>query len=122
MLDGTWSTSHTISVNVGSGGGGATTLLSKSNLSGATGSWQHFPVTVPSGKTKLTVTMSGGTGDADLYTRYNAQPTTSNNNCGPYLDGNNETCTHNSPSSGTWYISINGFAAYSGVSLTVTVQ
>jgi secreted trypsin-like serine protease len=106
----------------GTGGGTPTTLLTKTSLSGASGSFQHFPITVPSGKTTLTVTMSGGTGDADLYVRSGSQPTTSTYNCRPYLNGNAETCTLSSPVAGTWYVSVRGYTAYSGVNLTATVQ
>jgi secreted trypsin-like serine protease len=98
-----------------------TTLLSKSSLSGATGSWQHFPITVPSGSTSLTVKQFNGTGDADLYVRAGSQPTTTAYNCRPYLSGNSETCTITNPAAGTWYVSIQGYSSYSGVSLTATV-
>ena len=98
-----------------------TTLLSKSNLSGASGSWQHFPITVPSGKSSLTVNMSGGSGDADLYVRQGSQPTTSSYNCRPYKNGNTESCVLSNPVSGTWYVSVRGYTSYSGVNLTATV-
>jgi secreted trypsin-like serine protease len=99
-----------------------TTLLSKTSLSGASGSFQHFPITVPAGKSTLTVTQSGGTGDADLYVRQGSQPTTSSYTCRPYLNGNAETCTINSPVAGTWYVSVRGYTSFSGVSVVATVQ
>ena len=46
------------------------------NLAATTGNWTRNTITVPAGKTKLTVTISGGTGDADLYVRFGSQPTT----------------------------------------------
>jgi secreted trypsin-like serine protease len=99
-----------------------TTLLNQTNLSGSTGSWRHYPISVPSGKTNLTVTMSGGTGDADLYVKFGSQPTLTSYNCRPYKVGNNETCSFTSPSAGTWYVSIQAYSSYSGVSVTATVQ
>jgi len=99
----------------------STTLLSKSSLSGASGTWQHFPITVASGTTSLTVKQFNGTGDADLYVRQGSQPTTSAYNCRPYLSGNTETCSFTNPAAGTWYVSIRGYSSYSGVSLTATV-
>lgn len=99
----------------------SSTLLDQSNLSGATGTWKDFSITVPAGATRLTVTQSGGTGDGDLYVRFNALPTRTAYNCRPYLSGNNETCTISSPSAGTWYVSVYAYSAYSGVSLTATV-
>jgi len=97
------------------------TLLTKSSLSGASGSWQHYPITVPAGSSTLTVKMSGGTGDGDLYVRSGSQPTTTAYNCRPYLSGNAETCTINTPAAGTWYVSIQAYTAFSGVTLTATV-
>jgi secreted trypsin-like serine protease len=98
-----------------------TTLLSKTGLSGATSSFQHFAITVPAGSTSLTVTQNGGTGDADLYVRSGSQPTTTAYNCRPYLSGNAESCSFSNPVAGTWYVSVRGYTSFSGVSLTATV-
>ena len=65
----------------------------------------------------LEIAISGGTGDADLYVRRGAQPTTTAYDYRPYLSGNNETVTVNNPTAGTWYIGIRGYAAYSGLTL-----
>ncbi|MCP4044053.1 MAG: peptidase, partial [Gammaproteobacteria bacterium] len=89
-----------------------------SNLSAASGEWVHYKIDVPQGASNLTVQISGGSGDADLYTRFNAAPTTSNYDCRPYQNGNNETCNESSPSAGTWYIGLRAYNAFSGVSLT----
>ena len=53
----------------------------------------------------------------DLYTRFNARPTTASYNCRPYLSGNNETCVQANASAGDWYIMLRGFSTYSGVQL-----
>ena len=45
-------------------------------VAGAASSAQYWRITTPASKT-LTVKMSGGTGDADLYTRFGSRPTTS---------------------------------------------
>jgi hypothetical protein len=97
-----------------------TTLLSKTSLSGASGTWQHFPITVPAGTTSLTVKQFNGTGDADLYVRAGSQPTTTAYNCRPYLSGNTESCSFTNPAAGTWYVSVRGYSSFSGVSLTAT--
>jgi len=104
----------------GNGGGGDVDPYEEThtNLSGARSSWTDFTLTVPTGASLLTATMSGGSGDADLYTRFNALPVTSTYDCRPYTSGNNEECTHSNPSAGNWYISIRGYSAYSGVTLT----
>jgi vibriolysin len=107
----------------GGGGGGVTTMTNGqtlTGLSGATGSWSYFKITVPTGQTQLKVTMSGGTGDADLYVRQGSQPTSTTYTCRPYLTGNAETCTMTNPAAGDWYIGLNAYAAFSGVSLNAT--
>ncbi|WP_417689685.1 S8 family serine peptidase [Pseudidiomarina sp.] len=95
---------------------------SATDLSGATGSWTHYYVDLPAGMTTLNVTMSGGSGDADLYVRKGSQPTTSSYDCRPYRSGNNENCSIDNPDSGRWYISLQGYQAYSGVDLLVEWQ
>src|SRR5205085_350311 len=102
----------------GSGGGGGTTVLShgvaKTGLSGATGSWTTYKISVPSGQTSLSIVMSGGTGDADMYVKLGSIPTSTSYTYRPYLTGNNETVTVTNPGAGDWYISLSGYAAYSG--------
>src|SRR5207248_3331427 len=90
------------------------------NLTGATNSQQFFFIAVPAGQASLTVQISGGTGDADLYVRFGAHPTTSTFDCRPFINGNNETCSFSNPAAGNWFIMLNGFASYSGVTLKAT--
>nr|WP_243708187.1 PPC domain-containing protein [Luteimonas arsenica] len=89
-------------------------------LSGSAGNERRYTIQVPAGRSQLRLQLSGGTGDADLYVRQGSAPTTSSYNCRPYLTGNNETCTFNSPAAGTWHIMVRGYSAYSGVSLLGT--
>jgi hypothetical protein len=89
-------------------------------ISGASGSQQFWKLPVPAGKAGLTFTIRNGTGDADLYVRFGAKPTTSTFNCRPFLNGNNETCTFTNPPAGDWYVMLRGFAAFSDVTLTGT--
>ena len=63
--------------------------------------------------------MSGGSGDADLYVRFGSAPTTAAYDCRPWLSGNSETCEFNPAQSGEYYVMIAAYAAYSGVTLTV---
>jgi serine protease len=104
------------------GGGGAGATATVNNISVARNSWKHYTLAVPAGMSVLTVSMSGGTGDGDLYVRRGAQPTTSSYDCRPYLTGNNESCTFNNPVAATYYISIRGYSAVSGLSLTTSYQ
>lgn len=88
-----------------------------SNLSASKATWQYKTITVPTGMTTLTVNMSGGTGDADLYVKAGSNPTSSSYACRPYKTGNTESCVINNPQAGTWVIGIYAYATYSGVNL-----
>ncbi len=103
----------------GSGGGGATEVLNVALPAIARGSWSStYTVSIPAGTTRLVVTTAGGSGDADLYVRAGAAPTSSAYTCRPYLSGNNETCTIDNPAAGaTYYIRVYAYAAFSGVTL-----
>jgi len=87
------------------------------NLSAATGGYVKYTMDVPAGVSNLTFTMSGGTGDADMYVKFGSEPTDSVYDCRPYKSGNAETCTFATPSAGKYYINLKGYAAFSGVSL-----
>lgn len=52
-----------------------------------------------------------GTGDADLYVRKNAAPTTSTYDCRPYQSGSNETCSVNVTANGNAYVMVRGYTA-----------
>jgi vibriolysin len=84
------------------------------------GSMRFWSIAVPSGQTNLTIKISGGTGDADLYVQSGSKPTTTVYQCRPYLNGNNETCTFNPPAAGTYWVGLRAYTAYSGVTLTGT--
>ena len=108
----------TKAVTVATTGGNALTKgVPVTGLSGATGASLYYTLAVPAGSTNLTFTMSGGTGDADLYVQFGANPTDTSYVCRPYLSGNNETCTIAAPSAGTYYVRVKGYSAFSGVSL-----
>jgi PKD repeat protein len=111
----------------GGGGGGSctpsgTVLCSGSVISGLAASTggvtSTYTLVVPSGATNLSISISGGTGDADLYVKLGSAPTTASYTCRPYLSGNSETCTFAAPTAGTYYINVRAYATFSGVSLT----
>lgn len=89
-------------------------------VSGDTDSWQHFTVAIPEGTSSLNVALTGVTGDADLYVRFGDQPTADAWDCRPYKDGVDETCTIAPPRAGTYHISLHGYSAFSGGTLTTT--
>lgn len=86
-------------------------------LGGAKDSAQYFKLQVPTGASQLRFTVSGGTGDVDLYVRYGDKPTTGTFDCRPYKGGNAEECSFSAPRAGTWFVMLSGYRKYSGVSL-----
>jgi hypothetical protein len=103
----------------GGGGGGDPYLTNGTpvtNISGASGTNKYWRIATPAGKT-LTLKIMGGTGDADMYTRFGQRPTTSTYTCRPYLNGNNETCTQSNTQAGDYYVMLRGYTTYSGVTL-----
>ncbi|RKG97202.1 hypothetical protein D7X32_33465 [Corallococcus carmarthensis] len=84
------------------------------------GHFNYWTLDVPSGQSVVTFTLSGGTGDADLYVNFGTAPTTTTYQCRPDLRGNNETCTLTAPSAGTYFVGLRAYSAYSGVTLTTT--
>ena len=93
-----------------------------SNISVGQGEWYFHSVDLTAGYSDLSVSISGGSGDADLYVRQGAQPTTSSYDCRPYKWGNSESCSFNTPAKNTWHIGIRGYSASSGLTLTVTAN
>ena len=91
--------------------------VAQTNLSGASGDQLNFTMAVPVGATNVNFLMTGGTGDADLYVKFGSAPTTSSYDCRPYKSGNEEICS-SANDNGTYYVMLDGYTSFSGVSLT----
>ncbi|HSP80624.1 MAG TPA: S8 family peptidase, partial [Myxococcaceae bacterium] len=91
--------------------------VAHTGMSGSLGSQQFWAVEVPAGSPSLTVTIEGGTGDADLYVRHGEHPSLTSYDCRPYVGGNSESCTLTNPAAGTWFVMLRGWSDYSGVTL-----
>jgi hypothetical protein len=95
-------------------GSGDTQLTSGVAVNGqsvAQGAWKYYYITVPTGATDLTFATTNATGDVDIYTQFNAKPTSSSYICRPYTGSGNETCSATNPAAGTWWVGVNGYAA-----------
>jgi serine protease len=79
----------------------------------------NYTMTIAAGKT-VTFTISGGTGDADMYVKAGSAPTSSVYDCRPYTTGNAESCSFTPSVSTTYYVNVRAYAGYSGVSLKGT--
>ncbi|MBJ6761625.1 pre-peptidase C-terminal domain-containing protein, partial [Myxococcaceae bacterium JPH2] len=86
----------------------------------SSGNNKFFSLVVPAGQTSLKFVITGGTGDADLYVRFGSAPDASTYDCRPYASGNEETCTITNIQAGTYYVMLNAYSTYSGVTLTGT--
>ena len=85
-------------------------------------SWVRYTLALDEGYSSLSVNISGGTGDADLYVNYGSQSSTTSYDCRPFLSGNNEECTFTTPDSGTWHIDVYGYSTSAGITLNVTAD
>src|SRR5512133_584162 len=85
------------------------------NMSGMVlrSTWNHLGDFAVEPGERVTVKLTG-TGDADLYVRFGAQPTTKAYHCRPYQDGSNETCEIVVPDGvNRVYVSVRGYALLS---------
>jgi Zn-dependent metalloprotease len=113
--------SATASATTQAGGGGGSTLTNGvpvTGLSGATGAELRYTLAVPSGASNLRFVTSGGTGDADLYVRFNAAPTTATYDCRSIGGTNAETCNIATAQVGTYHVLVRAYSTFSGLSLT----
>ena len=92
----------------------------RDNLAAATGGYSYHFVNLPAGVKQLTLTSSGGTGNADLYYGGGNWATTSSYQSKSTNTGNTETLTIDNPPSGWVYFSLAAAQGFSGV--TVSTQ
>jgi hypothetical protein len=80
-----------------------------------------YQVDAPAGQYLVKLTEEPGQpgGDADLYVKVGARPSTTSYDCRPYLDGSNEECKVTLSQAGTIYVTVRGYAAKSYFRLTV---
>ena len=87
----------------------------------ARGTFAYRKIVVPAGATNLTVTISGGSGDVDLFIARGGVPSTTSNLCASENAGNAESCSFNNPAAGTWFIGLMTWDPYAGATLRATV-
>ncbi|MCX5389028.1 M9 family metallopeptidase [Streptomyces sp. NBC_00094] len=90
----------------------------RDNLAATTGNYSYHFVYLPAGVKQLTITSSGGTGNADLYYGGSSWATTSSYQAKSTNAGNSETLTIDNPPSGWVYFSLAAAQSFSGVSLS----
>lgn len=90
---------------------------------GARGTMKLYKIIVPAGATSLSITLSGGTGDVDLYLQQGTPPTITSydltsTTCASENGGNGESCVVPNPTPGTWFVGLGLWDPYAGVTLT----
>jgi len=85
-------------------------------IAGATDTTGFATIVVPPGTPVLQVKLRGGTGDADLNVINPAGVYSAS-----FQDGDTETLSYANPPPGEWQVEVDGFDAYSGVSLSVSL-
>ncbi|MFI1190037.1 M9 family metallopeptidase [Streptomyces californicus] len=90
----------------------------RSNLSATKGNYSYHYLYVPAGTRQLKITVSGGTGDADLYYSASGWATTGSATQRATGAGNSHTLTVDNPRAGAHYISLYAASAFGGASLT----
>src|SRR6185369_3428460 len=88
------------------------------NLGDVTAAQAFYRIAVPPGATVLTVKLSGGRGDADLYLKYGGEPSYSDFDKFSINTGNRETVSYLMPPAGDWFVMVDAVSGYSGATLT----
>lgn len=91
----------------------------RSNLSMIDGQELPFVIDVPAGASDLKISISGGTGDADLHVRHES---VSSIYCNSYSVGNRENCSFPTPMAGKYKIRLAAWPDFSGVELRVSYR
>ena len=78
---------------------------------------KFFAFTLPNTARSYNVSISGGSGDVDLYVRKGRRPNLTNFDCRPLVFGNRESCSENAPAGGTYFVMLRGYKRFNSVSL-----
>lgn len=87
------------------------------SVSSVKGGEKNFVFTVPENASLLSISLSGGTGDVDMYVSYDSEVSKTNYDCRPYKGGNEETCLVEPAKSGNYHVMLLGYNDYSDVQL-----
>lgn len=92
-------------------------------LSGTRGDERRMVLPLPEGTIKnLSFQLTGGSGDADLYVKQGSAPSLSDYDCRPYIGGNHENCSFNTPANGEYHIMIRAYSSYAGAQIVASYE
>ncbi len=95
-----------------------TDVLLDTTVNASARTWSYFEV-VPQAAGSLTITISGGTGDADLYVKAGSEPSKRTYDCRPYVNGNEESCQIIVPAGESYHIGLYAYKTFENLSLNV---
>lgn len=81
-----------------------------------------FYVDIPVPARKVTISIDGDNGDADLYTLYEAFPTTTLHDCGPFKTGSVETCEYENTPAGRYWVLIHAYSTFHNLTLSSSYE
>jgi len=91
--------------------------VSLTGQSGSAGASKVYKLDVPAGALGLSLRTLGGTGDVSLYVKQGAAATAASYDFKSAHPGNNESVVITRPAAGTYYVTVVGETAYSGVTV-----
>ncbi|MCL5280747.1 MAG: PPC domain-containing protein [Planctomycetes bacterium] len=86
-------------------------------ISGTAGSQQFYVIDVPIYQSWLDITTAGDTGNLQVYSSFDAEPTTKVYDFRSHLEGTDQSIAVRYPHSGPWYIMLLGTSPYTDVTL-----
>jgi hypothetical protein len=92
------------------------------DISGVPGQGQVYEVVIPESVSRLVLTTRGGVGDCDLFARHGSHPTVENHDASSAQPSTRERIVINTPAPGRWYLLVDPFTAFRGVSLTARYE
>ncbi|CZF86529.1 M4 family metallopeptidase [Grimontia marina] len=92
------------------------------NTSGDAGSETHYYFSLPGNTDSASVSLSGGSGNADLYVKFNGWPTTTDYDCASTTSDNNESCDVTFQGAGEYKVLVVGQSAYSGAAIELNIS
>lgn len=91
--------------------------VARNGLGAAKGEAKFYSFEVPGGFSNVKISTIGGSGDADLYVKRGAKPSVSDYDCRSYTNGNLENCALSSSGAERYYILVQAYSAFSGLTL-----
>ena len=99
-------------------------LLNQSGLTARSRRWIYRTVTIPAiaRPSTMVVSLAQGSGDADLYVRRGANPSTTVFDCSSIAIGNNDSCSVTVSAGETWHIGMYAYFSFSGLSVSAAIE